>query len=345
MFRGSARGASTVVGALLLVGVVVIVGGVVALGALTFLDGAGAPQATATFDYEETPAGLRMTPNAISATVTVQLNGRDVATFEPESAGQSVLLPTAPGDRITVVSRGGEQSVLVDRTVDDRSEIGDFIAYYRFDSGGGDTLVDRSGNGNDAKLNNNGETDSWSESSYQFDGDSYFQVQSLQTPVSEVSEFTIAVAYRTETGNKKQELVEHINNNKKDNWGLEIKPCEPWSSCTSSSKDTTYKPNFFVDEEGGSQTGQIFTAERTTGEREVIVGTYNQESETAAVYIDGMVQENRSFDSTVDMGNFYIGADAEGSNGDKLEGEIYEIRLYYTAFDSEEIKTVTKAME
>jgi len=192
MFRGSARGASTVVGVLLLVGVVVVVGGVVALGALTFLDGTGAPQATATFDYEQTPVGLRMTPSVISTTVTVQLNGRDVATFTPDSAGQSVVLPTAPGDRVTVVSRDRERSVLVQRTVEGRSQIGDFIAYYTFDSGSPDTLVDRSGNGNNGTINGdptvNGE-------SLSFDGtDDYVAVTGLNTPVPNVSAFTVAVA-------------------------------------------------------------------------------------------------------------------------------------------------------
>jgi len=61
-------------GVLLLVVVVVVVGSVVALGAFTFLDRAGAPQATADFSYEQTPAGLRMTPEVISTPVTVQVN-------------------------------------------------------------------------------------------------------------------------------------------------------------------------------------------------------------------------------------------------------------------------------
>jgi len=336
MFRGSARGASTVVGVLLLVGVVVVVGGVVALGALTFLDGTGAPQATATFDYEQTPVGLRMTPSVISTTVTVQLNGRDVATFTPDSAGQSVVLPTAPGDRVTVVSRDRERSVLVQRTVEGRSQIGDFIAYYTFDSGSPDTLVDRSGNGNNGTINGdptvNGE-------SLSFDGtDDYVAVTGLNTPVPNVSAFTVAVAYRTYDGDKKQELVEHISGS--DNWGMEIKPCRP--SCSSTSK--TYNPNFFVDEAAGSQTGQIFAGEQETGDREVLVGTYDRNTGTTEVYIDGESQATGSFSSEINMGDFYIGRDAEGGN-DHLDGKIYEIRLYYTAFDSEEVQTITAAME
>jgi hypothetical protein len=337
MAGGSARGASTVVGVLLLVGVVVIVGGVVALGALTFLDGTGAPQATATFDYEETPVGLRMTPGAISTTVTVQLNGRDVATFEPDSAGQSVLLPTAPGDRITVVSRDRDRSVLVDRTVEGRSEVGDFIAYYRFDGQDGDTtLVDRPGNDNNATFR--GDTpDSWTDSSYEFDGsDDFFEVENLNTPVSNVSEFTIAVAYETNTGAQKQELVEHISGS--DNWGAELKPCN--TGCSNSE----YEPVFFVDRAGGSQTGQIFATKRTENKRHVLVGTYDRSAGETTVYIDGESEATGSFDSEINMGEFYIGRDAEGTS-DYLDGEIYEIRLYYTSFDGEEVEVITNAME
>ena len=337
---GSARGASTVVGVLLLVGIVVIVGGVVALGALTFLDGTGTPQATANFDYEETPVGIRMTPSAISTTVTVQLNGRDVATFGPNSAGQSVLLPTAPGDRITVVSRDREQSVLVQRTVDDRSEVGDFIAYYRFDSGSGDTLVDRSGNDNNGTLKNSDVGDSgpsWNSDSLTFDGQGdYVEINNLNTPVSNVSEFTIAIAYRTESGTEKQELVEHISES--DNWGSELKPCS--SECS----ESEYKPVFFVDEAGGSQTGQIFANKQTENERHVLVGTYDRSAGETTVYVDGESEATGSFNSEINMGDFYIGRDAEGSS-DFLDGEIFEIRLYYTAFDGEEVQVVTKAME
>lgn len=48
--------------------------------------------------------------------------------YEQTAAGKSVLLPTAPGDRITVVSEDGGRSVLVQEEIDERSEIGDFIA-------------------------------------------------------------------------------------------------------------------------------------------------------------------------------------------------------------------------
>jgi len=152
-FDRQGRAATSVIGILLLVAVAVVIAVVVMMASLTFLDALGAPTADAVFEYEQTSVGLRMTPMAIGTDVTVRLNGKPVSTIESDDAGRSVLLPTAPGDRITVVSRDREQSVLVQKRVDERAEIGDFIAYYTFESGSGSTLVDRSGNDNDGTLN------------------------------------------------------------------------------------------------------------------------------------------------------------------------------------------------
>lgn len=322
------RAASTVIGVLLLVGVTVVVGGVLAVGALTFLDGAGAPQATAEFDYEQTSAGLRMTPQAISTTVTVQLNGRDVATFDPNSAGQSVLLPTAPGDRITVVSRDGEQSVLVDRTVDDRSEVGDFIAYYTFDAGSGTTLEDQSGNGNDGTLV--GDSDGWTSNAYEFTGDDYFDVESLDAPPEDVTEFTIAVSYRQSgfSGDGYSQLVEHHNGG--NEWFLE----------TNTGTGSQYTLDYTVDYPNSKVTSD---ESYTNGERHVAVGTYD--GSTYELFVDGKSEGSENFDSNVIIGDLVIGADAPNGGSQEFHGEIYEIRLYYRAFDESEVEVVTNAMD
>lgn len=331
------RSASSVLGTILLVAVVVIIASVTFVGALAVLDGFGTPTADASFEFEESPAGLVVRPTALGTDVVVQLNGREVDRIGSEEAGKSVLVPTAPGDTVTIVSQDGEQSVLVSREIDSRSNIGDFIAYYPFEDTG-QTLADRSGNGNDATLN--GDTDGWRTSSYQFTGDDYFEVSDLNTPVNEVSQFTFAVAYRTDAGDAKQDLAEHISGS--DNWGVEIKECGPdYSSCNRNTPDT-YNPNFYADENGGSQDGQIFGGTQQTGQPKVIVGTYDGSS--TKMYVDGEFKSSRVFSSEINMGTFYIGADAEWGNGDKLEGRIYEIRLYYTAFDDGEVRRITRAM-
>jgi hypothetical protein len=322
-------GAAPLVGIILLVGVAIVLGVTLTVLSLTFLEGYGTPTAEASFSYEQTPVGLEMTPEAISTDVIVQLNGRDVATIDANSSGQSVLLPTAPGDEITVVSRDGDRSVLLRKRIDDRSEVGDFIAYYTFESEDGTTLEDRSGNDNDATLN--GDEEDWTSNGYDFTGNDYFKVSNLNTPVSEVSEFTVAVAYETDTGDEKQELVEHISG--QDNWGVELKPRD----------SQTYNPVFFADEEGGNQNGQIFGGEQDTDQRQVIVGTYD--GSKTRIYVDGESKASTSFSSEISMGDFYIGTDAEDAgNRDNLDGRIYEIRLYYRAFDATQVRTVTNAM-
>jgi len=306
------------------------VGGVVALGALAFLDGIGAPTANADFTYEQTPAGLRMTPQAISTGVTVQLNGRDVATFDPDSAGRSVLLPTAPGDRITVVSRDGERSVLVDRTVDDRSEVGDFIAYYTFEAGSGDTLVDRSGNGNNGTLRDyDGESGpQWNSDSLSFDGrNDYVDVTGLEAE-TDVEEFTVAVAFTQRSVGGTSQLVEHYGGG--NEWYLET-----------DTDGTDYTVDYAVNNDGGDivNTGTSYP----TGERQVVVGTFD--GSTYELFVDGEKTAEGTYDSDIEMGNLVVGADAPNANTQYLDGDISEIRLYYTAFDDSEVEVISNAME
>lgn len=337
-WRGD-RGLSPLVGNVLLVGVVLVVGLVLVTLSFAFLDGTGTPTADASFEYEQTPVGLRMTPVALGTDVAVQLNGRTVATFESDSAGESVVIPTAPGDRVTVVSRDGDRSVLVDREIDDRDEIGKFISYYTFEAGSGSTLVDRSNNGNDGTLRGDPE---WRASSLDFDGSGdYVTVDDFDTPVASVDEFTVAVTYRTDDGASKQELLEHKSSD--DNWLLELKPCSntqvPSGTC---SGDDEYSPVFSVDRAGGSQDEQIFGPGQRAGTRQVLVGTFDGTEHT--LYVDGERVNTGDYSGEISMGDLSIGKDVE-FDGDYLDGEIYEIRLYYTAFDDGEVRVLTNAME
>lgn len=137
------RGHSPLVGNILLVAVVIVVGFLLVTLSFTFLDNTGTPTAEAAFEYEGTPAGLVMTPTALGTDVVVELNGDRVGSFDADSAGESLLLPTAPGDRVTVVSEDGDRSVLVEERIDERSEVGDLVAYYPFDRASGSTVATR----------------------------------------------------------------------------------------------------------------------------------------------------------------------------------------------------------
>ena len=321
------RGTANVVGTLLLVAVVVVVGVPLTVFSFAFLDGLGAPTADATFTYEQTSAGLEMTPEVLGTDVAVRLDGKQVATFDEGEAGRTVLLPTAPGDRITVVSRDGEQSVLVDRTVDDRSEVGDFIAYYTFESTSGTTLVDRSGNGNDGTLSGD---PTWQGDSLRFDGaDDSVSVTDIITPGVDVSEFTVAVAYRQRgSSGRVNQLVEHYDG------GVE------WFLENPGAAGSAYTTDFAVNYPSHVlNSGEQYT----TGTRHVAVGTYD--GSTYELYVDGELKGRKTdFDGDVVMGDLVIGADAPGATYQHFDGDIYEIRLYYAAFDEEGVATVSTAM-
>src|SRR6056297_3293449 len=146
--RQQERAATPAVAAILIVVITVVLGTVVAVQFTGFTSKIGGPTSQATFEYAESPVGIEMIPKQIAQDVAVEINGKQVATFDRSDAGNGKLIPTSPGDHLTVVAADGSRSVLVSRTVDDREEIGDFSAHYTFEAGSGDTLVDRSGNEN-----------------------------------------------------------------------------------------------------------------------------------------------------------------------------------------------------
>ena len=275
------RAMTPVIANILLVAVVVILAVTVAGLSLAFLEDTGTPTAEASFDFEQTSAGLELVPKALGTDVTVKLNGRTVTTVAADSAGQAVLLPTAPGDTVTVVSTDEDRSLLLKEEIDDRSEVGDFIAYYTFDdSDSKNTLEDQSGNANDGTLVND---PTWRGSSLAFEPpkNQYVDVNALDSGVS-VDEFTIAVTYQTNDLSRKQELVEHKSGD--DNWVLELKPCTHSQVNVCSGADA-YTPVYSVDSAGGSQTGQIFGGKQDAGNRQVLVGTYDGSEYT--LYVDG----------------------------------------------------------
>jgi len=330
----SGRAVAPVIGNVLLVAVVVVLASVLVIVSFAFLDTTGTPTAEASFEYERTSVGLQMTPVALGTDVDVRLNGKAVTSFESDSAGESVLLPTGPGDTVTVISKDEDRSILVQKRIDDRSEVGDFIAYYTFDSGSDETLRDRSGNDNDGEIV--GEP-TWGVGSLEFDGQTdHVTVSDLSSPV-DVDEFTIVATYRTDDPSAKQELVEHKSGD--DNWLLELKPC------TNSEVDTCddgdrYVPVFSVDRAGGNQDGQVFGTPLRADTRHTLVGTFDGEEYT--LYVDGEPQRNGTYSGEISMGDMSIAQDIE-FDGDYFDGDIYELRLYYTAFDERGVEVLTKA--
>lgn len=327
------RAATPVVGNILLVAVALVIAVALITLSFAFLEDTGAPTPDAAFEYERTAAGLKMTPQALGTDVIVQLNGDQIASLDADAAGQPVLAPTAPGDTITVVSEDEDRQVLISREIDSRSEIGDFIAYYTFDGGSNDTLKDRSGNGNDGDIENGPNRTG---NALRFDGENdYVEVSNLSAPI-DVEEFTVAVAYKqrgnTSSTDGVSQLVEHQFKSNDNEWYLETS--EAGDGATSSNNYSIDYAVEFDDEVIASD-----AVER--GTRHVAVGTYD--GEEYALYVDGDQKGTGEHNRTVNMGDMKIARDFESSN-QHFDGDIYEIRLYYTAFDGEEVAVITNAM-
>lgn len=326
------RGMTSVVANVLLVAIAIVLAVTITVFAFGFSENMPDATAEASVDFEPAPVGLEVTPRALGTDVDVLLNGERVTGFAANESGVTRLVPTSPGDRVTVVSRGEESSVLVTEEIDERSEAGDFVAHYRFDSGSGATLVDRSGNGNDGTIRGSPAwvTDGFG-SALAFDAsDDHVDVTNLGVDAVSVDEFTVAVAYRQDgsTGRVNQLVEHHAGGNE---WFLETE-----GGSTGGRYDLDYAVNYPSDQlstNGGYATGSTHVA----------VGTYD--GSTYELFVDGQRVGSDSYASSVDMGDMVIGADAPGGSSQHFDGRIYEVRLYHHAFGEESVATVTNAMD
>ena len=322
------RAVTPAVATILIVVITVVLSTVVTAHFLGFTSKIGGPTAQATFEYAESPVGIEMTPEQIAQDVAVEINGKQVATFDKDDAGNGKLIPTSPGDKLTVVATDGSRSVLVSRTIDDRDEIGDFIAHYTFEGDPGDTVLeDQSGNDNDGDLQNG---PNWTGESLEFDGsDDYIDVEDLSSP-EPVSEFTIAVTFKQETSGGTQQLIEHYGGG--NEWYLE-----------NDQSGSKYRPNYAIDHadpNGITRTDGSYA----TGERRVMIGTYD--GSEYELFIDGQKEKSVTYTGdAIEMGDLVIGADAPDGSIQHLDGEIHEIRLYHSAFDDQGIKRISTVME
>jgi FlaG/FlaF family flagellin (archaellin) len=325
------RSAAPLVGNLLLVAVAIIIAATLATVALTFLEDTGTPTADAAFEYEKTPVGLEMTPVAMGTDVFVQLNGKRVAELEADTAGQSVLLPTAPGDRITVVSTDERRSVLVNREIDSRDEIGDFVAYYPFENGNATTVVDESGNGNSGNIN--GGITRVNGSALDFNGSTgtYVDVGDLTVDGPDaVEEITVAIEYQIDSGSGIQNLIEHQDSS------------FAWYVETDGKHGDPHQMEFDIGF-NSPPNSSITTGDIPAGETQILVGTFD--GSEMAFYRNGNLVGSKPLDREVALGQVILGADSDpNSIGQNLDGQLHNVRLYYAAFDGEEVERITEVM-
>jgi hypothetical protein len=268
--------------------------------------------------------------------VIVKLNGEEVTTLDGDSAGESVLLPTAPGDRVTIVSKDGQRSVLVDKEIDQRSEVGDLIAYYSFDRGSGDSVVDGSGNGNDGTINGRGATriSAGGGTALEMDGSSGTHVDignlRLVGPDS-VDELTIAITSEHHGGSGIQNLIEHQDSN------------FAWYIETRGKFDDPHRMEYNIGYRT-SPSGSLRTGDVPANEPQVLVGTYD--GDEMVLYRNGTRVGSTSLDREVALGEVVLGADSDpNSVGQNLDGRLYEVRLYYTAMSDSEVEVLSNTME
>jgi hypothetical protein len=297
---------------------------------------ANKPTAEGAFELRPTSTGIEVVATSVTQSVTVQLNGRDIHTLTESDIGQPVLLPTAPGDRVSIVSRTGNKTTLLEEVIDDRREVGDFVAYYTFESGIGTTILDRSGNGNNGTLRDDegGPGPTWTSGNIrtglQFDGSGdYVRVPDITTEeVDTVSDFTVAttVRIRGPTGDI-QQFVEHRYGD--NEWYLE-------TTTTSGPYGVAYAVRF---------DDQVIRSAPTLRSRQTyaLVGTYDSETDAYTLYIDGDRVASDTFDSDVRMGELILGRDYERSE-QYFHGTMSQFRLYYTDFDDSEVRALTRVM-
>jgi len=327
-----------VVGNLLLVAIVIVAGASAALFALDLVD-LGGPSGELVVETRETDAGVVVEPQAVGQEAEIRVGGTRVGRITPDDTGEDIFVPAGPGERVTVVAAEDGRSVLFAETIS-KGDAGDFVAYYTFSAGSGDTLVDRSASGNDGSLNGDPTWVNDSEgTALAFDGDDdhVFVDDLTAAGTTNVTEFTVAAKYRITGGgsnsNDVQQIVEHATPRPGSSfeWFLEAPSYSPGDP-----HDMRYTIGF-----GTPYESSVDASGLAEDETHVVVGTYDGSS--MRLYVDGTPIGERSLGEDVEMGDLVVGADSDRSS-QHIEGRIYELRLYYTGMSDAEVGSLTAAV-
>jgi hypothetical protein len=297
--------------------------------------------ANAKVELEPSPVGLQMKIEQISTDGEVLLNGVKYATVSKDSAGQVITLPTTPGDKIVLTSGNRESSVLVSKTVEDRSEIGDFIAYWNF-NGDSTPVKDQSGNGNDLQEHKSEPTFKSNHVvlSESLDDAMYGDISASE----EVTGFTIAVNYKP-----------HDTSHNRDGacggcTGLETFDVEGGDHITIYTRSKAGGADEYAirAEVPGTeiQVDDLFNY----GERRQVVVAWEGGEEVRLYTDDGQSKTgSTSKEARNALGNVGVGADVDAMTGSdpnhkEVEGEYYSIRIYYDALDEGTIESIFNGM-
>jgi flagellin-like protein len=347
------RGVSPTIGIVLLVAIVVVMAAVVGGLSLGMSDRLDQPSPLdAQIALEPDSAGTEAYVQSVDSPVEIRINGETIYTAAPQDTGEELFLPTAPGDEVSVVSAGPKQEVLLRQTIDPSSA--DYMLHYPLVDGSGTTITDESNHDNDAELGEwdgssfntgTGTRPSWVDTpdgtALRFDGPSSEEAAKTNAVElnedDEVDSFTVAVKFNShESTGSTQQLVEHHNT--ADNWAWYL---ETETGGASGEFEIEYEVHW-----PSAQSAR--TDPLAHNATHVVVGTYD--GEELDLYVNGTAHvtgKELSSSVTADpaqMGDLWVGADLDYSPGQHLDGDLYEVRLYYTALDEDEVEGVSEAM-
>jgi hypothetical protein len=291
------------------------------------------PSAVLELDFSPSPAGLIMEIESLDTAVTVQLNGKTIASVAKNSTGKEILIPTSLGDEIYIATDDRSRALLATKTIDNRSETGDFIAHYKFDSSSGRTVTDYANNGNSMNVTDPNAT--WTNESLNFDASTNHSPVANATLSSPepVTELTVVVSFSVDalpssTTAANATVLEY------GSAGIELAP--------------TTKGGEFSNDYGvqfNSPDGSDVQGDFRYGETHVAAVTFDG-NETVA-YLDGnkVWRHSDGKPAAVGASGVTIGQSPQGESGQAFDGSVAEARLYYTAFDNHELSSVTAVMD
>jgi FlaG/FlaF family flagellin (archaellin) len=356
---------SPVVGVILMVAVVVLLAATVGAFVLGFNEELSTVSGNVKVDFEENLVGMEMTVEAIDTDAEVRLNGETITTVDETDTGRTVLIPTGPGDRITVVSGNDDQSVLVQETADDRDEIGDLVGYYKFNSHQGEvgskTATDYSNNGNDLtgqesiEWNGNGvfleNEDAGGGTTVPPNEVEHFDVPDITSPepvdqITFVVDIKPAATADTKGSDRPSGDALDIWDQEASNTGSMPLRAET-DGCNRGTCSPAGDKSYFLNFAGLESTSNQFEL----GNRQQVAVTYDRTTGESKLYATGgnddllKASGNRgTISNSIELGALKVGVDQD-VNILRYEGEYYEFRIYYEGLSRSEIEAIFNVMD
>jgi len=224
--------------------------------------------------------------------------------------------------------------------------VGNFIAYYTFDQRTDQTVVDRSGNGNDGTATKDGARPTRGNDAAgshmafdESDGSVDMGDLTVKTNREAVDELTTAFRYRiTGPGSGSgsasiQELMQHRESGSGD---------FAWYMETEQDAYPEHAIDYNIGWSSSPSQSIVTNDDIVSDDVQTVVSTYD--GDEMVLYRNGREIDRKDLSREVGLGQLWV-AGGSGSLDQYLTGKMYEVRLYYTAFFEEEVRVLTDAMQ